>query len=346
MGRTYVRLRGSARTTRLGRWTRGASARGSPLGARSVPSCISSLGAAVTDREPSSSDEDRTGHGDTAAGAPVSADPGVEEPVVEDPGVEDRGVDDPVAADATAGDDHGDQDDLDGFQTTMARVFGRLRLPLGILVVLAMLIPAGGWVLDRLAIRSAGGAVEEALGDGAAITTSLLLVRSVDCAGRSRSGSAFSLELDGEPTVVTNRHVVEGARSTIVQDLDAGPGVQVRSVLLAESADVAVLNLDEGELPPALPGGPEAGLGQPIVTVGFPGARPAFREGRIDRVEGGRLLLALEVGAGASGSPVLDDQGRVVGQVYARTADGRGVATPLTDVLGAARDAVPAPACP
>lgn len=250
-----------------------------------------------------------------------------------------------AAGRGTAAPEPHDPDDLGGFQTTMARVFGRLRVALGVIVALAMLVPAGGWVLDRLAVLSAGGAVEEALGDDAAITGSLLLVRSVDCAGRSRSGSAFSLELDGTPTVITNRHVVASARSTIVQPLDAGPGAQVRTVLLADTADVAVLVLDEDAVPPALAVGPSATLGQPIVTVGFPGARPALREGRVDRVEPTRLLLALEVGAGASGSPVLDDEGRVVGQVFARTADQRGVATPVELVRSAVAGARVAPDC-
>ena len=228
----------------------------------------------------------------------------------------------------------------------MSRVFGRLRLALGLLVTLAMLIPAGGWMLDRLIFSSAGDAVEEALGDEAAIADSLLLVRSVDCLGRSRTGSAFTVEIDGVATVLTNRHVVEGARSTVVQPLDSAQGVQVTAVYVARSADVAVLEVDGAAVPPALPPGSPAELGQSVRTVGFPGSRPAFRQGRIDRVEPDRLLLALEVGAGASGSPVLDDDGAVVGQVYARTSDGRGVATPWQRVVDAVRDAEPAPRCP
>lgn len=248
--------------------------------------------------------------------------------------------------DPKPGDPDPDPDDLDGFQTTMSRVFGRLRLTLGLLVTLAMLIPAGGWMLDRLIFSSAGDAVEEALGDEAAIADALLLVRSVDCLGRSRTGSAFSVEVDGVATVLTNRHVVEGARSTVVQPLDSAQGVQVTAVYEARSADVAVLEVEDAAVPPALPSGAPAELGQSVRTVGFPGSRPAFRQGRIDRVEPARLLLALEVGAGASGSPVLDDEGAVVGQVYARTADGRGVATPWQRVVDAVGDAEPAPACP
>lgn len=245
-----------------------------------------------------------------------------------------------------AGSTPADADDLDGFQTTMSRVFGRLRLALGVVVTVAMLIPAGGWVLDRLAFTAAGDEVEEALGDEAAIADSLLLVRSVDCLGRSRTGSAFTVEVDGQPTVLTNRHVVEGARSTVVQPLDSAQGIQVTSVLEATGADVAVLRIEEAAMPPSLPAGPDAQLGQSIRTVGFPGARPAFRQGRVDRVEEGRLLLALEVGAGASGSPVLDDDGAVIGQVFARTREGRGVATPWQRVVDAARTAEPAAPCP
>ena len=309
---------------RLGRWHGSGS---DVAGGVSVGGSTSSGGAS----RPPGGRPDAGGHG---------ADAGAGDPAGERQGAAGPDRDRPDAHGAAS------EDDLEGFQTTMSRVFGRLRLGLGVIITLAMLIPAGGWLLDRMAFRSAGGEVEEALGDEAAIADSLLLVRSVDCSGRSRSGSAFSFDLDGQPTVVTNRHVVEAPRSTIVQPLDTGQGVQVRSVLLADDADVAVLVLDEEDLPPALPGGPAATLGQPIVTVGFPGARPAFREGRVDRVEEGRMLLALEVGAGASGSPVLDAEGRVVGQVYARTAEGRGVATPLDVVVAAARDAAPAPACP
>ncbi len=242
--------------------------------------------------------------------------------------------------------DHREDDDLDGFQTTLSRVFGRVRLGLGVVVVLAMLIPAGGWALDRLAFTAAGDEVEAALGDEAAITSSLLLVRSVDCIGRSRTGSAFTVDVDGQAMVLTNRHVVENARSTVVQPLEGTQGIQVTSVLESDTADVAVLQVEADATPPTLPRGPEARLGQSIRTVGFPGARPAFRQGRIDRVEEARLLLALEVGAGASGSPVLDDDGAVIGQVYARTPEGRGIATPWNRVVEAARTAEPAPGCP
>lgn len=236
-------------------------------------------------------------------------------------------------------------DDLDGYRTSTMRVLGRFRLLLGLLVAVAMLIPAGGWVLDRIATRAATDDVLEALGDDVDLAASFRLVRSVDCLGRATSGSAFALEVAGETVLVTNRHVVDEARSSVVQPLDAGSGAQVTGVRLARSADVAVLEVADEALPPPLRAGPEARIGQPVISVGFPGARPTFREGRVDRVEAARLVLGLEVAGGASGSPVLDQDGRVVGQVFARTSDGRGLATPIGLLQAAIAEAAPATPC-
>jgi len=266
------------------------------------------------------------------------------------PGEREPGQDEAGASDASrtpaspSGGGVAEEDDLAGYQTSMARFFSRTRVWLGAIVVVAMLIPVGGWVIDRYLFLVAGESVEDALGDEAELTAAVRLVRSVDCRGSARSGSAFALEVDGRARLVTNRHVVEDARSTLVQPLEGGPGVQVREVLVATSADVAVLVIDDG-LPPALPVATDVRLGQPIRTIGFPGARPAFRAGRVDRLEPGRMLIALEVGAGASGSPVLDEDGAVVGQVFARTEGDRGVATPFEDLVAAVRDAAPAPPC-
>ncbi|MFU8840643.1 MAG: S1 family peptidase [Nitriliruptoraceae bacterium] len=236
-------------------------------------------------------------------------------------------------------------DDLEGYRTTTMRVLGRFRLVLGLVVAGAMLVPAGGWVLDRLAVRAASEAVLEALGDDADLAASFRLVRSVDCLGRATSGSAFALETGGATVLVTNRHVVDQARTTLVQPLDAGSGAPVTGVRLATIADVAVLEVDAEALPPPLRGGPSASVGQPVITVGFPGARPTLREGRVDRVEATRLVLGLEVAGGASGSPVLDEDGRVVGQVYARTTEGRGLATPIELLQAAIAEAAPVAPC-
>lgn len=248
--------------------------------------------------------------------------------------------------------DRGATDDLDvadaleGFQSPLSRFVSRAKGWMAALVALAMIVSAGGWALNEYAFGAAGDAVEQELGDDAALTEAMLLVRTTDCSGRSSSGSAFGLDLDGQAVVVTNRHVVDGARTIGVRPLAGGPALPVEAHRLADSADVAVLELaDPDDLPPLLRAGADPSVGDEVRIVGFPAARPSTSAGPVDDVSGGRLLLDLVVDPGASGSPVLDDAGLVVGQVFAQADDGRGVATSLTALVQAARTATPAPAC-
>ena len=243
-------------------------------------------------------------------------------------------------------DDPDDPDDLEGVETSMSRLLARAKGWLALVVAVALVLPFGGWLVDEFAFGSAGTEVEQQLGADANLAEALLLVRSNDAVGRTTTGSAFAVELDGTPVVVTNRHVVEGACTISVRRLDGGPALQVDSHRLAAVRDVAVLELaDADDIPPALLVGEEAMPGDEVRVVGFPVGRPDISAGPVQEAAPGRLVLDLDIDPGASGSPVLDDAGRVVGQVYARTADGRGVATPLSALVDAARAAIPAPPC-
>lgn len=255
-------------------------------------------------------------------------------------------VEDEPSADHADHAGHGDPDDLEGFETSMSRLLARAKGWLALVVAVALVLPFGGWLVDEFAFGSAGTEVEQQLGAEAELAEALLLVRSSDAVGRTTTGSAFAVELDGRPVVVTNRHVVEGACTISVRRLDGGPALQVDSHRLAAVRDVAVLELtDADDIPPALLVGDAAMPGDEVRVVGFPVGRPSISAGPVQEAAPGRLVLDLDIDPGASGSPVLDDAGRVVGQVYARTADGRGVATPLSALVAAAQDAIPAPAC-
>jgi S1-C subfamily serine protease len=217
-------------------------------------------------------------------------------------------------------------------------------------IVVALIVPAGAFLADEFDFRRSADAVVATLDGelaGADAARTVLLVRSLGCSGRAGSGTAFVIDTPDGPVLLTNRHVVEGARTVGVRALDGGTEVRVAEVRLSATADVAVLEVaDPAALPPPLAlRGATPALGDEVRLVGFPAATPFTAAGTVDAVEGSRLLLDLEVAPGASGSPVVAADGHVVGQVFAIAADGRGVATPAAQLRSAIADATPAPGC-
>jgi S1-C subfamily serine protease len=239
---------------------------------------------------------------------------------------------------------HDDRDDLAGFSSPMTRLAEWARSWLALVVVVALIVPAGAFVVDEFVFRRSADAVVATLeGElaGAEAAETVLLVRSIGCDGRAASGTAFVVDTGEGPTLVTNRHVVEASRSVGVRALDGSTSLRVIGVRTSSSADVAVLEVaDPDALPPplALATVPPA-AGDTVRLIGFPAATPFTDAGEIGEVVGRRLLLDVEVAPGASGSPVVGEDGRVVGQVFAVAGDGRGVATPATDLAPAIADA-------
>jgi S1-C subfamily serine protease len=148
--------------------------------------------------------------------------------------------------------------------------------------------------------------------------------------GLGVSGSGW-VAADG--TVVTNAHVVAGQDDTTVQLRGEGPELRARPVAFNPSDDIAVLRvegLDARPLPirDALPAGTAAAL------LGFPQNGPydvrAARMGQTRRTIADdaygrgpvtRSITPLRglVRHGNSGGPLVDEEGRVVGTVFAAT---------------------------
>ncbi len=234
-----------------------------------------------------------------------------------------------------------DGDDLDALRTR-----GRGRWILAVLLVLALVVPVSGVFVDQLDFSRSADEVQEQLGSGDPLLDAVLLVRTVRCDGQVSTGSAFALEVDGETMIVTNRHVVDRAGSIGVRPLTGGPSERVASHRVSPTRDVAVLSLGEGvSEPTALVAADRVATGASIRIVGFPGGRPAASDGTIAEQVSRRILLDVSVQQGSSGSPVVNDDGEVVGQVVAQTDDGRGLALRISEVLDAARTTIPAPAC-
>jgi len=141
----------------------------------------------------------------------------------------------------------------------------------------------------------------------------------------SAEGSGFIYDEDGH--IITNYHVVEGARKIEVYFLDKTI-VEGRLVGTDPYSDLAVIEINpSGRIlkPLHLGNSSELKVGQPVIAVGSPfGLSGSLTTGvisqlgRVLRAPGGRLIpnviqFDAAVNPGNSGGPLLDYSGRVIG---------------------------------
>ncbi len=139
-------------------------------------------------------------------------------------------------------------------------------------------------------------------------------------------GSCFFVSRDG--IAITNRHVVDGAKSIVVID---AKNEKHHATILRRSPDMDLVALDvpSATTHAAVPIATRSALalGQSIFTVGFPypeqlGFDPKFADGAIAGLRGGgddRLLqVTIPLQPGNSGGPVATDAGVVIGVVVSK----------------------------
>ncbi len=173
--------------------------------------------------------------------------------------------------------------------------------------------------------------------------------------GRRSVATGFAVADDG--SIVTNRHVVAGANGF---DRTARIGIQfsgspqvwpadlVRTDPVADLALVRARRMVGGN--PVIPSintrSDSLAVGSPVLLLGFPNATPAVDGGPVPRAlatagvlsarGAGRLEVQGWGAEGASGSPLLDSTGQVVGVLYGAvgSADARHlVAVPASSLL-------------
>lgn len=147
-------------------------------------------------------------------------------------------------------------------------------------------------------------------------------VKSSGPPGSASSGTGFNAAPQG--MIITNRHVVEGALSVKITFPDQQSYFSDRVEVMTD-ADIAVIHLNEQQLP-FLPISLDTPVEkeQTVTIIGNPLGIPqvAVRGPVTDYYRGSNgtpvvFGINAPIEAGSSGSPVLDEQGRVVGVVYA-----------------------------
>ena len=135
-------------------------------------------------------------------------------------------------------------------------------------------------------------------------------------------GNGTGFVVHGDGLVVTNHHVVSGALR-VTAHLGDGRSLPARVVGLHPELDVALLKVgDLGHLPPLTFSGSDAKLGELVVSAGHPlgegltvslGVVSGYGEYDIGIGSRTYLLTDSAILRGASGGPLLDARGRVLG---------------------------------
>ena len=167
---------------------------------------------------------------------------------------------------------------------------------------------------------------EKAAPSVAYITTEILQPTGFFTAAVAK-GAGSGFVWDGDGHVVTNNHVVEGARHVFVQ-LDAGDPVEARIVGTAPDYDLAVVKLARAPRnlrPIPLGVSRDLRIGQSVYAIGNPyGLQRTLTHGIVSALErelpttefrevAGVIQTDTAINPGNSGGPLLDSAGRLIG---------------------------------
>ncbi|MDX9888205.1 MAG: trypsin-like peptidase domain-containing protein [Anaerovoracaceae bacterium] len=162
----------------------------------------------------------------------------------------------------------------------------------------------------------------------------IVMINATSNNGESQ-GSGVILSSDG--TIVTNYHVIEGARSLVVTFNDGSTyqgAVYVQDYNVG--TDLAILKINKSGLRAAVIGDSrDLKQGESIVVIGSPyGLFNSVTEGIVSAIRPQDIQVSAAINHGNSGGGLFNSRGELVGITYARVeaADNLGFAIPINKV--------------
>lgn len=150
-------------------------------------------------------------------------------------------------------------------------------------------------------------------------------------------GTGFLIDVKGY--LVTNAHVVEGAKSLVVQN-SKQQEFRAKTVYIDPLSDIAILKIEDPDFKPftSLPYGIRksgASLGEQLYTLGYPRSEIVYNEGYMSAktgYNGDTMTCQIGVSAnpGNSGGPVFNKNGEIIGIINARQTQSEGVVFAIT----------------
>jgi hypothetical protein len=155
---------------------------------------------------------------------------------------------------------------------------------------------------------------------------SIIEIGNIDRYGKlSAVGTGFFVSSDG--LAVTNYHVIKGASQIIGLNVSGAKYLFERIFFVAPNADLAVLKFFAVDVPYLQLGSSQAAVeGQHILVVGNPnGLQGTVSDGLISafREDRSYMQITAPISPGSSGSPVLDEEGKVIGVAVSQIVEGQ-----------------------
>jgi S1-C subfamily serine protease len=166
----------------------------------------------------------------------------------------------------------------------------------------------------------------------------LLAIRK-SCKNRQGTGIGTGFCVAPGGYILTNAHVVEGAREVQVQLFDVDELVKAHVVHEDRTTDIALLEIDDparDRLTPIPLTDRQIVPGRDVCALGFQEgsfntARISLTKGSVSAVLPEGVQLDCTINRGTSGGPLLDARGAAVGMAFGRTKS-----SPIKDSFGAA----------